>query len=52
MTHNASHVIIGSGRSTVSFGDPHLPPPANSRVRVWHLAVFLFGLGFAIGLAF
>jgi hypothetical protein len=52
VTHNASHIIIGSGRSTVSFGDPHLPPPANARIRVWHLGVALVVFGLVIGLAF
>lgn len=50
MTHNASHIIIGSGRSTVSFGDP--AKPANPTfLRVWHVAAALVLVGFLAGLA-
>lgn len=49
MTHTPSHVIIGSGRQTVSFGHT---PPSNPRIRVWHLAVALIAFGLVIGLAF
>lgn len=51
MSHRRDHVIIGSGKTTVSFGDPEKPAPENPKLKAWYIGVGLLLIGFLAGLA-
>lgn len=50
MSHKRDHIIIGSGKATVSFGTEEESVPKDSKIQVRHLAIALVVIGLCAGI--